>query len=58
MARIKFVQRWVDKRDGGASRALTSGAVASKLCRSPGMPGSPEFMEAYQAALHRTRYRR
>ncbi len=51
MARIKFVQRWVDKRDGGAKSRYYFRRRGFKTVPLPGMPGSPEFMEAYQAAL-------
>jgi integrase len=51
MARIKFVQQWVDKRDGGAVARYYFRRRGSKRVPLPGMPGSPEFNEAYQAAL-------
>ncbi len=52
--RIKFVQRWVDKRDGGTKARYYFRRRGSKRVPLPGMPGSPEFNEAYHAALSGT----
>jgi hypothetical protein len=53
MSRIKlrFVQAWVDKRDGGAVVRHYFRRRGAKRVPLPGLPGSPEFMAAYQEAL-------
>ena len=48
--RLKFVQCWVDKRDGGA-KARYYFRRHSKRIPLPGLPGSEAFMDAYRAAL-------
>jgi len=49
--RLKFVQCWVDKRNGGAKARYYFRRPGFKQIPLPGLPGSVEFMEAYQAAL-------
>ena len=51
MGRIKYVQQWVDRRAGGAVARYYFRRKGSKRVPLPGMPGSAEFMAAYQAAL-------
>ena len=47
--RLKFIQQWVDRRDGHVHRYVRRPGFAK--VRLPGLPGSAEFMAAYQAAL-------
>jgi integrase len=49
--RLKFVQCWVDKRNGGARARYYFRRSGFKQVPLPALPGSVEFMEAYQAAL-------
>src|SRR5262249_17056814 len=49
--RLKFVHCWVDKRSGGAKARYYFRRPGFKRIPLPGLPGSAEFMEAYQAAL-------
>lgn len=49
--RLKYVHQWVDKRNGGAKARYYFRRPGFKRIPLPGLPGSPEFMEAYQAAL-------
>jgi integrase len=51
VARIKYVQQWVDRRQGGAVARYYFRRRGFKRVPLPGLPGSSEFMEAYQAAL-------
>jgi len=45
--RLKYVHEYID-RHGRVRRYVRKGGKHIPL---PGMPGSPDFMEAYQAAL-------
>jgi integrase len=49
--RLKYVHAWVDKRNGGAKARYYFERRGFKRVPLPGLPGSAEFMEAYQAAL-------
>src|SRR5262245_10393142 len=49
--RLKFVQCWVDKRNSGAVPRYYFRRPGFKRVPLPGLPGSFEFMDAYQAAL-------
>ena len=49
--RLKYVHQWVDKRSGGARPRYYFRRPGFKRLPLPGLPGSAEFMEAYQAAL-------
>jgi integrase len=49
--RLKYVNQWVDKRNGGAKARYYFRRPGFAHIPLPGLPGSPEFMEAYQAAL-------
>jgi hypothetical protein len=49
--RLKYVHQWVDKRNGGAKARYYFRRSGFKRIALPGLPGSAEFMEAYQAAL-------
>jgi hypothetical protein len=49
--RLKYVHRWVDNRSGGARARYYFRRPGFKRVPLPGLPGSSEFMEAYQAAL-------
>ena len=46
----KYVQAWVDRRDGRA-RLLFPPPWLSARVRLPGLPWSPSFMAAYEAAM-------
>jgi integrase len=48
--RLKYVHQWVDKRDGGAKARYYFRRFGKRIAL-PGLPGSPEFMAAYQLAL-------
>jgi hypothetical protein len=49
--RLKYVHQWVDKRNGGAKARYYFRGPGFKRILHPGLPGSPEFMDAYQTAL-------
>jgi hypothetical protein len=49
--RLKYVHQWVDKRNGGAKARYYFRGPGFKRILLPGLPGSPEFMDAYQTAL-------
>jgi hypothetical protein len=49
--RLKYVHQWVDKRNGGAKARYYFRGPGFKRILHPGVPGSPEFMDAYQTAL-------
>ncbi len=49
--RLKYVHQWVDKRDGGATARYYFRRAGYPRTPLPGLPGSPEFMRAYEAAL-------
>ena len=49
--RLKYVNCWVDTRNGGARARYYFRRPGFKVVPLPGLPGSPEFMDAYQAAL-------
>jgi integrase len=49
--RLKFVHQWVDKRNGGAKARYYFRRPGFARAPLPGLPGSAEFMGAYQAAL-------
>jgi hypothetical protein len=49
--RLKYVHQWVDKRNGGAKARYYFRKPGFKRIPLPGLPGSPEFMDAYQSAL-------
>jgi hypothetical protein len=49
--RLKYVQQWVDKRNGGAEARFYFRRPGFKRVPLPGLPGSTEFREAYEAAL-------
>jgi integrase len=49
--RLKYVHQWVDKRNGGAKARYYFRRPRFKRIPLPGLPGSPEFMDAYQTAL-------
>jgi integrase len=49
--RLKYVHQWVDKRNGGAKARYYFRRPGFKRIPLPGLLGSQEFMEAYQAAL-------
>jgi len=49
--RLKYVHQWVDKRNGGARARYYFRRPGFKRIPLPGLPGSPEFMDAYQTAL-------
>src|SRR5262249_12723 len=53
MSRIKlrFIQQWVDKRSGNAKPRYYFRRPGFESIALPGLPGSEEFMQAYQAAL-------
>jgi hypothetical protein len=46
--RLKYIHQWVDKRDGGAKARYYFRHPGFKQIPLPGLPGSPEFMDAYQ----------
>jgi integrase len=48
---LKYVHQWVDKRNGGAKARYYLRKPGFKRIPLPGLPGSPEFMDAYQSAL-------
>jgi integrase len=48
--RLKYVHQWVDKRDGGAKARFYFRRHGRRVSL-PGLPGSAEFMAAYQLAL-------
>src|SRR5262245_37657581 len=48
--KLKFVHCWVDKRDGNAKPRYYFRRHGKRI-PLPGLPGSAEFMDAYQAAL-------
>ena len=48
--RIKYVEQWVDKRRGGA-KARFYFRRGGRRVALPGLPGSAQFMSAYEAAL-------
>src|SRR5262249_35009126 len=48
--RLKYVHQWVDKRDGGAKARYYFRRFGKRIALS-GLPGSAEFMAAYQLAL-------
>lgn len=48
--RFKYVHQWVDKRDGNAKPRYYFRRHGVRI-PLPGLPGSAEFMDAYQAAL-------
>ena len=47
--KLKFVQQWVDRRDGRVHRYVRRPGFAK--VRLPGLPGSAEFMAAYEIAV-------
>jgi integrase len=47
--RLKFVQGFIDKKTGAPYHYFRRPGF--KRVRLPGLPGSPEFMQAYEAAL-------
>jgi integrase len=49
--RLIYVHQWVDKRDGGAKARHYFRRRGHKRVPLPGLPGSTEFMAAYQTAL-------
>ena len=49
--RLKYVHQWVDTRNGGAKARYYFRRPGFARLPLPGLPGSGEFMEAYQAAL-------
>jgi integrase len=49
--RLKFVHQWVDKRNGGAKPRYYFRRPGFARLPLPGLPGSEQFMAAYQAAL-------
>lgn len=49
--RLKYVHQWVDKRQGGAKARYYFRRPGFARLPLPGLPGSAEFMDAYQAAL-------
>ena len=51
MIRLKFIHQWVDKRNGGAKPRYYFRRPGFARIALPGLPGSTEFMSAYQAAL-------
>jgi integrase len=48
---LKFVHQWVDTRRGGAKARYYFRRPGFQQVPLPGLPGSAEFMEAYQTAL-------
>jgi integrase len=49
--KLKYVHQWVDKRHGGAKARYYFRKPGVKRMPLPGLPGSAEFMQAYQEAL-------
>jgi integrase len=49
--RLKYVQQWVDTRNGGVEARFYFRRPGFKRVPLPGLPGSTEFREAYEAAL-------
>ena len=49
--RLRYVHQWVDKRSGGAKARYYFRRPGFKRIPLPGLPGSAEFLAAYQAAL-------
>lgn len=49
--RLKFVHQWIDRRHGGAKARYYFRRPGFKRVPLPGLPGSPEFMTAYEGAL-------
>jgi integrase len=49
--KLKYVHQWVDKRDGRAKARFYFRRPGFKRVPLPGLPGSAEFMAAYQTAL-------
>src|SRR5262245_54749065 len=49
--RLKYVHQWVDTRNGGARARYYFRRPGFKRIPLPGLPGSQEFMDAYQTAL-------
>ena len=49
--RLKYVHCWIDKRNGGARPRYYFRRPGFKRMPLPGLPGSTEFMQAYEAAL-------
>jgi integrase len=49
--RLRWVHCWVDKRSGGAKARYYFRRPGFQRVPLPGLPGSAEFMAAYQAAL-------
>ena len=47
--RLRYVQQWVDRRDGRVHHYVRRTGFAK--VRLPGLPGSAEFMAAYETAL-------
>jgi integrase len=49
--RLKYVHQWVDRRNGGAKATYYFRRPGFKRIPLPGLPGAPEFMDAYQTSL-------
>src|SRR5262245_43591537 len=49
--KLKYVHQFVDRRNGGAKPSFYFRRPGFKGGPLPGLPGSPEFMDAYSAAL-------
>jgi integrase len=49
--RLRFVHQWVDRRHGNAVARYYFRRRGQKHVALPGLPGSAEFMSAYQAAF-------
>jgi len=49
--RLKFVQQWTDKRDAAAKPRYYFRRKGCKRVPLSGLPGSPDFMRAYETAL-------
>ena len=49
--RLKYVHQWIDKRDEAAKPRYYFRRKGWPRTPLPGLPGSPDFMRAYEAAL-------
>jgi integrase len=49
--KLRYVHQWVDKRDGAAKPRYYFRRAGYPRTPLPGLPGSPEFMRAYELAI-------
>jgi hypothetical protein len=49
--KLRYVNQWFDTRNGGAKARYYFRRPGFAQIPLPGLPGSPEFMDAYQTAL-------